>query len=214
MTRPALAALFLVAACGGSNKVNYTVSSDLVAQGTASAPITARLVHDLSLTRGVALRRVDLKALDGGDLSFLQTFELRTQDNQLLASLASPPAAGVTAVSLDSATPVDLLPRLSGDGSLAVTALYTADASAARPLRIFFKLRGAFDGPAAFPAFALIDGSADDDDTLDDPGPPPPDDGSGDPGDDDGGGDDSGGGDLKSPRHPKKLAQKATGPKR
>ena len=154
MARAALAIAILTAGCGLVSR-DYTVQATIVAGGGSpgsnpqfnASSLAAPLSSDVSQISNVSLRSATLAATDqGGDLSFISHVEIDANgtglSQQVLATLPSAPAAGVTSVQLQLGPNTDLKPYLQAGGVLTANVQYVSFPATARTLQLTLTIHG------------------------------------------------------------------------
>ncbi|HUJ25574.1 MAG TPA: hypothetical protein VLW85_06130 [Myxococcales bacterium] len=110
-----------------------------------SAQLLAPLSADVSAVSSITLTAARLESTDGGDISFISAASISVSGNALpdalLATLPSPPAAGVTSVQLQI-NPKELKPYLLQGGLVTASISYAPTPVTARTLKLTLTLHG------------------------------------------------------------------------
>jgi hypothetical protein len=153
MARAALAIAFLTAGCGLVSR-DYTVQAIIVAGGGSpgsnpqfnSSALASPLSSDVSQIGSVSLKSATLAATDGEDLSFISRVEIDANgtglSQEVLATLPSPPAAGVASVQLQLGPNTDLKPYLQAGGVLTANVQYVNFPATARTVQLTLTIHG------------------------------------------------------------------------
>jgi hypothetical protein len=152
MARIALAIALLTAGCGLTSR-DYTVQAPFTAGGGAptnpsfsTSALSSPLSGDVTQISSVSLQSAVLQSLDGEDLSFVQSVEIDATGNGVpavtLATLSSPPAAGVMSVNLQLGPDTDLKPYLQHGGLIGATVQYVTFPVTARSLQLTLTIHG------------------------------------------------------------------------
>lgn len=145
MKPTAIAIALLAAACSEST---YQVHTDFATNSTTSmtvgidtsgkpGQVQAQTLRDLD---DVSVQSARLESLDGGDLSFIDFFQLQTDGGFMpthgVASFKAPPPAGTTSVQIPVGEDVFILDDLKSGASLDALMFFSVAPAAPRSLRL------------------------------------------------------------------------------